>query len=339
MRLSPITQRKIAIFKSKKISFISLILIIILYLISLCAEFWVNDKPLVVKYKGVYYFPIVQVVSDEELGGFLPTEADFSDQDLVAEIENHGFLIMPLIPYHYSKTAADLTSSAPTPPDSKHFLGTDAQGKDVIAQAVYGFRLFMNFSFLVVFFSTIIGVLVGSLQGYYGGRIDLFGQRFVEIWSAIPAIYILILLVSLSDRSFFLFVGFLVFFDWIIIVPYVRAEVLKVRNLAYVKAAKVMGLSDFKILKRHIIPNALVSTVTFVPFLFKSTIASLIVLQIIGLALNVKYPSLGNIVISAMNNLQAAWLTFVSVGVLTFILTLLVLIGYGLREANDPYVG
>ncbi len=339
MKLSPITKRKIAIFKSKKISFISLILIIILYCISLFAEFLVNDKPLVVKYKGTYYFPIVQAVSDEQLGGFLPTEADFSDEELIAEVKAHGYLIMPLIPYHYSKTASDLTSSAPTPPDSKHFLGTDGSGKDVIAQTIYGFRLFMNFSFLVVFFSTIIGVVIGALQGYYGGKIDLLGQRFVEIWAAIPSLYILILLVSLTDRSFFLFVIVLVLFDWIAVVPYVRAEVLKVRNLAYVKAAKVMGLSDFKILKRHIIPNALVSTITIIPFLFKATITSLIVLQLIGLGLNTKYPSLGNIVVSAMGNLQAAWLTFVSVGVLSFILTLLVLIGYGLREANDPYVG
>ena len=336
MKISPLNKRRLINFKSNKRGLYSFWIFSFLFLVSMFADFISNDKPLLINYKNNYYFPIIQSYSETTFGGDFETEADYLDPYVKNLINSKGWLIMPLIPFSYNTIIKDLNLPAPSPPSKKNWLGTDDQARDVLARLIYGFRISILFGFTLTFFSMIFGVTAGAIQGYFGGKIDLFFQRFMEIWSAIPTLYILIILASIVQPNFWWLLIILLLFSWMGYVGVVRAEFLRARNLDYIRAAQALGVSNITIIRRHLLPNATIATITFLPFSLSASVTALSGLDFLGFGLPPGSASLGEMINQGRNNLQAPWLGLTSFFTLGLMLGLLVFVGEGIRDALDP---
>lgn len=336
MALSPLNQRRWQNFKAHRRGYWSLWLFLALFSVSLVAEFLANDKPLMVSYQNHWYFPVLKAYPETTFGGSFETETDYRDSYAQELINQQGWMIWPPVHFHYRTINYNLDVPAPSPPTGDNWLGTDDQGRDVFARLLYGFRISVLFAFTLTLFSSLVGIAVGAIQGYYGGRIDLFGQRLIEIWSGLPELFLLIILASLVQPNFWWLLGLMLLFSWTALTGLVRAEFLRGRNLEYVRAARALGVSDQGIMFRHILPNAMVSTLTFLPFIFTGAITVLTSLDFLGFGLPPGSPSLGELMAQGKNNLNAPWLGISAFITLSVMLTLLVFIGEAARDAFDP---
>ena len=336
MTLSPLNKRRLDNFKSNKRGWYSFCIFTLLFFISIFADFIANEKPLLIKYNNQIYFPIINEYSETTFGGDFETEADYRDPYVKQLINDSGWMIWPVIPYTYNTIIRDLAVPAPAPPSKKNWLGTDDQARDVLARVIYGFRISILFGFTLTFFSMIIGVSAGAIQGYFGGKTDLFFQRFMEMWSAIPTLYVLIILASIVQPNFWWLLAILLLFSWMGYVGVVRAEFLRARNFDYIRAARALGVSNFKIMLRHLLPNATVATITFLPFSLSASVTALSGLDFLGFGLPPGSASLGEMVNQGRNNLQAPWLGLTSFFTLGVMLGLLVFVGEAIRDALDP---
>ncbi|WP_369601919.1 ABC transporter permease [Hahella sp. SMD15-11] len=333
---TPVNQRRWAKFRQNRRGYWSLWIFLALFGLSLFAEFIANDKPLLVEYKGEWYVPVFRVYPETTFGGFFETEADYRDPEVQKLIEADGWMLWPPIRYSYDTINYNLDVPAPAPPSAENWLGTDDQGRDVLARVIYGFRISIIFALLVTGFGSVVGVAVGAIQGYFGGMIDLLGQRFLEIWSGLPVLFILIILSSFVEPNFWWLLGIMLLFSWTSLVDVVRAEFLRARNFEYVRAARALGLSNSVIIRRHVLPNAMVATLTFVPFNLTGTVGALTSLDFLGFGLPPGSPSLGELLAQGKNNLQAPWLGITAFMTLAIMLSLLVFIGEAVRDAFDP---
>ena len=363
--LSPLNQRRWNNFKSNRRAFWSLVVFSVLFGLSLFAEFIANDKPILVQYRGEYYAPIFQFYPETAFGGDFKTEAVYRDPEvkclirsggiedcfddpdgIIAAIDAGGFgigddgfhkgwTLWPVIPYSFT-TPVDRPGAAPLPPNSQNWLGTDDTKRDVVARVIYGFRLSIVFTLIVTTCASLIGIAAGAAQGYFGGRLDLIFQRVIEIWGATPSLYIIIILFAILGRGFWLLVFLMVLFGWTALVGVVRAEFLRARNLEYVRAARALGVSNLTIMFRHMLPNAMVATLTMLPFIVTGTISTLASLDFLGFGLPSSAPSLGELTLQAKQNLQAPWLAFTAFFTFAIMLSLLVFIFEGVRDAFDP---
>ncbi|MEH0689377.1 ABC transporter permease [Vibrio cholerae] len=336
-RRKPLNEARWQRFKANKRGFWSLWIFLVLFTVSLFAELIANDKPLLVEYDQQWYFPIVQQYAETEFGGEFETEADYTDPYVIELIEEKGYLIWPLIRFSYDTINFDISGSVPSAPDSVNWLGTDDKGRDVLARIIYGFRISVLFGFVLTIISSVIGVAVGATQGYYGGWLDLLGQRFIEIWSGMPTLFLLIILSSFVEPNFWWLLGIMVAFSWMSLVGVVRAEFLRCRNFDYVRAAHAMGVSDGRIMRRHMLPNAMVASLTMMPFILSGSVTTLTSLDFLGFGLPAGSPSLGELLAQGKANLQAPWLGFSAFFVLSIMLTLLVFVGEAVRDAFDPH--
>jgi microcin C transport system permease protein len=334
--VSQLTRDRWRRFKANKRGYWSFWVFTTLFVITLFAEFVANDVPLLIRFDGRFYFPVVAGYAETEFGGEFETTADYRDPYVADLIEAKGWMVWPPIRFSYNTINYDLPSPAPSPPTSENWLGTDDKGRDVVARIIYGFRISVLFGLTLSVVSAIIGVSVGALQGYYGGRFDILGQRFIEVWSSMPTLFLIIILTSVIQPSFWWLLGILLLFRWMGFVGVVRAEFLRARNFEYVVAAKAMGLRDRLIMFRHVLPNAMVATITFMPFTLSGSITALTALDFLGFGLPVGSPSLGELVAQGKANLQAPWLGVSAFLVLGSILALLVFTGEGVRDAFDP---
>ncbi len=334
--LSPIQKRRLRNFRNNRRGFWSLWIFLALFGLSLVAELIANDAPLVVSYQGDLYFPVVESVPEETFGGFLPSEADYRDSFIADEIRANGWMLWPPIRFNYDTINYDLDVPSPAPPSAENWLGTDDQGRDVAARVIYGFRISVLFGLTLTIASCIVGVAVGAIQGFYGGKIDLLGQRFIEIWSGLPVLYLLIILSSIVQPNFWWLLGIMLLFSWMGLVDVVRAEFLRARNFEYVRAARALGLGNRKIMFRHILPNAMVATLTFMPFILTGAITGLTSLDFLGFGLPSGSPSLGELIAQGKANLHAPWLGISAFVSLSVMLTLLVFVGEAVRDAFDP---
>jgi microcin C transport system permease protein len=334
--MTPLTRRRLANFRANRRGYCSLWLFLLLFGISLFAEFLANDKPLLVRYDGQFYFPVVANYPETRFGGDLPLPTDYRDPVTKSRIEQHGFMIWPLIPFGDETINYDLPSPAPSPPDRVDWLGTDDQGRDVLARLIYGFRISVLFGLTLTILSSVIGVAAGAIQGYYGGLIDLSFQRFMEIWSGLPVLYLLIILSSIIEPNFWWLLGIMLLFSWMSLVDLVRAEFLRARNFDYVRAARALGVRNTVIIWRHVLPNAMVATLTFLPFILNGSITTLTSLDFLGFGLPPGSPSLGELLAQGKANLQAPWLGLTAFFVLAVMLSLLIFIGEAVRDAFDP---
>lgn len=364
MALSALNQRRWRNFTANRRAYWSLWIFLVLYGISLCAELIANDRPILVKYDGSYYSPAFNFYSEKTFGGDLRTEAKYTTADvqclivaagsldcwddpegILAEARdkgtalgvpvNTGWLLWPPIPYSYN-TIANTGGVAPGPPSAQNWLGTDDTSRDVAARVIYGFRLSVTFALLVTVLTSVIGIAAGAIQGYFGGLTDLIFQRVIELWASVPMLYVIIILTAVWSKSFWLMVILMVAFGWTGLVGVVRAEFLRARNFEYVRAAKALGVSDGQIMFRHVLPNAMVATLTFLPFIITGTIGSLAMLDYLGFGLPASAPSLGQLSRQAQGNLQSPHLAFVSFFTFAIMLSLLVFIFEGVRDAFDP---
>jgi len=335
-RLSPLTRRRLQNFCANRRGFWSLWIFLALLAATLPAEFIANDKPIVVYYQGDFFLPIFHAYPETTFGGEFKTEADYRDPYVEDKINKEGWMVWPLVPYSYRTVAWDLPVPAPSPPSLEHWLGTDDQARDVVARVIYGFRISVLFGFLLTILSAIIGVSAGAIQGYFGGWVDLLAQRFMEIWAGMPTLYLLIILASMVVPNFWWLLGLLLLFSWMGFVGVVRAEFLRARNFDYVRAARALGLSDRAIMLRHILPNAVVATTTFMPFILAGSVTVLTSLDFLGFGLPPGSPSLGELLAQGKANLQAPWLALTGFFVIALMLSLLIFIGEGVRDAFDP---
>ncbi len=335
-RLTPLTQRRLAQFKANKRGLWSFWVFTALLFVALFANFIANDKPLLVQYKGDYYAPIFKVYPETVFGGDFETEAGYRDQFVRESIEKDGWMIWPPIRYSYDTINYDLPEPAPSRPQADNWLGTDDQGRDVMARIIYGFRMSVLFGLALTIVSSIIGVAAGAVQGYYGGWVDLVAQRFIEIWSSLPSLYLLIIFSALFVPGFWTLLLILLLFSWTQLVDVVRAEFLRARNFDYVRAARALGVTNGRIIMRHVLPNAIVATLTLMPFVLTGSITALTSLDFLGLGLPPGSPSLGEMLAQGKNNLQAPWLGITAFVTLAFMLTLLTFIGEAVRDAFDP---
>ncbi len=337
MRLSPVARRRIAIFRAHGRGWWSLWVFSVLFVICMFAEFVANDRPLVIHYEGHWFFPVLADYSEDAFGpDFLPTEADYTDPDVQKAIRAHGWMLWPLVPYSYNTIVKTLPSPAPSPPTWQNLLGTDDQARDVLARVIYGFRISVLFGFSLTIVSSTVGIAAGAVQGYYGGLTDLLFQRFIEMWSGMPQLFLLIILGSIITPGFWVLLAFLLLFSWINLTGVVRAEFLRGRNLDYVRAARALGVRNIAIMWRHILPNAMVAALTFLPFTLSGSVTILASLDFLGFGLPPGSPSLGELVSQGKNNLQAPWLGFTAFVVLGGILVLLIFIGEAVRDSFDP---
>lgn len=323
-------------FKKNKRAFFSLVLFGLLFFISLFSEFIANDQPVLIRYQDNFYFPVIKTYPETVFGGDFDTAADYHDPYLNNIIESNGWIIWPPIPYSYHTHISNLSQPAPTPPSKENWLGTDDQARDVVARILYGFRISILFALTLAVGCSVIGIAAGAVQGYYGGKLDLLGQRFLEIWGSLPTLFLLIILASIITPNFWWLLGIMLLFEWTTLVDVVRAEFLRGRNLDYVRAARALGVSNGRIIFRHILPNAMVASLTFFPFLLTGAVTTLTSLDFLGFGLPPGSPSLGELVAQGKNNLQAPWLALSAFIVLSLMLTLLVFIGEGVRDAFDP---
>ncbi|OPX55048.1 microcin C transport system permease protein [Oceanospirillum multiglobuliferum] len=335
-KISPITRRRWQSFCANRRGFYALILFSVLFGISLVAELVANDKPLLVQYQGQLYTPFLTAYPETTFGGDFATEADYTDPYLQELINSNGWIVWPLVRFSYDTINYSLDQPAPSPPTADNWLGTDDQGRDVFARVLYGFRISTLFAISLTLGSTVVGVFVGAVQGYFGGKIDLLGQRFIEIWSGLPVLFVLIILSSVIEPGFWWLLGIMLLFSWMALVDVVRAEFLRCRNLEYVTAAKALGVPQRLIMWRHMIPNAMVATMTFMPFIFTGGVSTLTALDFLGFGLPPGSPSLGELVAQGKANLHAPWLGLTAFMVLSVMLTLLVFIGEAVRDAFDP---
>ena len=335
-RLSPITRRRLQNFCANRRGLWSFWIFLALLAATLPAEFIANDKPIVVYYQGHLYMPIFHDYPETTFGGEFETEADYRDPYVEARIDKAGWMIWPLVPYSYHTVAWDLPVPAPSPPDAAHWLGTDDQARDVLARVIYGFRISVLFGFALTIVSAIVGVAAGAIQGYFGGWVDLLAQRFIEIWAGMPTLYLLIILASIVEPNFWWLLALLLLFSWMGFVGVVRAEFLRARNFDYVRAARALGLGDRMIMLRHILPNALVATLTFMPFTLAGSVTVLTSLDFLGIGLPPGSPSLGELLAQGKANLQAPWLALTGFSVIALMLSLLIFIGEGVRDGFDP---
>lgn len=340
MTFSPITQRRLAQFKANKRGCWSFWIFMALLLMCLCAAFIANDKPILIKYKGELYTPIFQNYAETTFGGDFETEADYRDeyvQELIHDPTNgDGWMIWPPIRFSYDTINYNLPTPAPSAPTGENIFGTDDQGRDVAARVIYGFRISILFGLVLTIISSIIGVTAGAFQGYYGGRLDLIMQRVIEVWASLPSLYILIIFSAMFIPGFWTLLAILLLFSWVSLVDVVRAEFLRTRNFDYVKAANALGVSNITIMYRHILPNAMVATLTLMPFILTGSITALTSLDFLGLGLPPGSASLGELLAQGKNNLQAPWLGITAFLSLAVMLTLLTFIGEAVRDAFDP---
>jgi microcin C transport system permease protein len=336
--LTPLVRRRLANFRANRRGFWSLWLFLAIFLLTLGAEFLANDRPLLARIDGRWFVPVLADYAESDiLPDGLPTEMDWHDPELRREIAARGgWLIWPAIPYAYNTVVRNLGQPAPSPPSARNWLGTDDQARDVLARVIYGFRISVLFGFALTLFSSVIGIAAGAVQGYYGGTLDLLFQRFIEVWRGMPELYLLIILASIITPSFWILLGFLLLFSWMGLTGVVRAEFLRGRNFDYVRAARALGVGDARIMARHILPNAMVATLTFLPFILSGSVVILTSLDFLGFGLPPGSPSLGELLSQGKNNLQAPWLALTGFVVLGGVLTLLVFVGEGVRDAFDP---
>ena len=363
MALSGLNQRRVANFKKNRRAYYSLIIFGILFTVSLFAELIANDKPILVRYQGQFYTPIVSFYPETKFGGDFKTEAVYRDIEVQCLIKSggldicfddpegiiadaadgvvngneiqKGWILNPIIPYSYN-TIVDVPGVAPGPPDGTNWLGTDDTKRDVLARVIYGFRLSIVFTLIVTAVSSVIGIIAGAVQGFFGGRLDLFMQRLLEIWGGTPSLYVIIILFAILGRSFWLLVFVTILFGWTALVGVVRAEFLRARNFEYVRAARALGVSNWTIMFRHMLPNAMVATLTLMPFIVTGTIGTLAGLDFLGYGLPSSVPSLGEMTLQAKQNLQAPWLGFTAFIAFAVMLSLLVFVFEGVRDAFDP---
>jgi microcin C transport system permease protein len=358
IRVSPLNRRRLANFRANGRGYVSFWLFLVLFVLSLFAEFIANDRPIVVSYKGEILFPVFVDYPEEKFGGFL-AQTDYRDPVIVKEIAANGWALWPPIRFAYDTHNLDLPVPAPAPPtwtldDGQcramaeraggtgcrdiewNWLGTDDQGRDVVARLIYGFRISVLFGLILAAVSSVIGVLAGAVQGYFGGWVDLLFQRFIEVWTAIPALYLLIIIASIITPSFWVLLGILLLFSWVSLVGVVRAEFLRARNFEYVRAARALGLSNATIMFKHLLPNAMVATLTFLPFILNGSITTLTSLDFLGFGLPPGSPSLGELLAQGKANLQAPWLGLTGFFVIAFMLSLLIFTGEAVRDAFDP---
>lgn len=326
-------------FKQNRRGYVSLWIFMLFFVISLFSDILMNDKPIFVKYQGNHFIPILNTYSETLFDGDFETEANYLDPVIRRQIEQNGFIIWAPFRYSYNTLIYDTATTFPTPPSLQNWLGTTDAGFDVLANILYGFRISMFFAILLTLLTSIIGVFLGALQGYYGGKIDLFGQRFIEIWSGLPVLFVIILLSSIMPLNFWWLLAITVLFGWMALVGVVRAEFLRTRNFDYIRAAKALGVSDSKIMFKHILPNAMVATLTFLPFILCGSITTLTSLDFLGFGLPLDAPSLGRLLLQGKNNLQAPWLGISSFIVVAMLLSLLIFIGEAVRDAFDPNKG
>ncbi len=337
MTLSPLTRRRFGVFRAHRRGWWSLWIFAALFFVTLFAEFVANDRPLLIRYDGRWFCPVLQDYSEDAFGAdFLPTEADYTDPELAAAIAAKGFMLWPLVPFSYQSPVKNLAAPAPSPPSWRNPLGTDDQARDILARVIYGIRISVLFGFTLTIVSSAVGIAAGAVQGYYGGLTDLLFQRFIEVWGNMPQLYMLIILASLITPSFWILLIFLLLFSWMGLTSLVRAEFLRARNFDYVRAARGLGVSDIRIMFRHVLPNAMVATLTFLPFILSGSVTILASLDFLGFGLPPGSPSLGELVNQAKGNLQAPWLSFTAFVVLGGLLVLLIFIGEAVREAFDP---
>jgi microcin C transport system permease protein len=361
--LSPLNKRRWRNFKANRRAYWSLMFFMVLFGASLFAEFIANDKPILVSYRGQIHTPIFNFYPETAFGGDFKTEAVYRDIEVKCLIKSGGreecwddpegvieeaatgkvsgeeieagWLLWPLIPYSYD-TVNDIQGTAPSAPDAAHWLGTDDTARDVLARVIYGFRLSVAFALVVTFLTSVIGIFAGAIQGYFGGLTDLIFQRVIELWGATPSLFIIIIVAAIFQMNFWLLVFLMVLFGWTALVGVVRAEFLRARNFEYVRAARALGVSNLKIMFRHVLPNAMVATVTMLPFIITGTIGSLAALDFLGFGLPSSAPSLGELTLQAKQNLQAPWLGFTAFFTFAIMLSLLVFIFEGIRDAFDP---
>jgi len=369
LRLSPINTRRLANFRANRRGFWSLWLFLAVFIVTLFAEFIANDRPILVSYKGEWLFPIFVDYPEDKFGGFLPV-TDYRDPVIAQEIADHGWALWPPIHFSYDTHDLEVPTPVPSPPtwllkDEQcrdlaarlernkgrdpaslgcrdiewNWLGTDDEGRDVVARLIYGFRISVLFGLVLAIASSIIGVAAGALQGYFGGWTDLLFQRFIDIWTSVPQLYLLIIISSFITPSFFVLLGILLLFSWVALVGVVRAEFLRARNFEYVRAARALGLGDLKIMWKHVLPNAMVATLTFLPFILNGSIATLTSLDFLGFGLPPGSPSLGELLNQGKSNLQAPWLGLSGFIVIATMLSLLIFIGEAVRDAFDPRKG
>ncbi|MEE8084010.1 MAG: ABC transporter permease, partial [Alphaproteobacteria bacterium] len=334
--ITPLTRRRLANFRANKRGFWSLWIFLALFFLSLFAELIANDKPILVRFEGEYYTPILKAYPETDFGGFLETETEYADPEVREMIEEKGWILWPLVKFSYDTVNYELKVPAPAPPSDLNWLGTDDQGRDVVARLIYGFRISVLFGLILTLISSVIGVAAGAVQGFFGGKTDLIFQRVIEIWSGMPQLYLLIIITSIVAPSFWLLLGILLLFSWMALVGVVRAEFLRARNFDYVRAARALGVSNTVIMFKHILPNAMVATLTFMPFILSGAVAALTALDFLGLGLPPGSASLGEVLNQGKDNLHAPWLGLTSFFVLAIMLSLLVFIGEGVRDAFDP---
>jgi len=331
-----LNRRRLRQFLANRRGMVSLVLFGAMFAISLFSELLANDKPILIHYDGAYYSPVFRDYPETTFGGDLPTNAVYSDAELRQSIEAKGWMLWPAIPYRYDTILTGEGRKALLPPSLAHPLGTDDLARDVLARLLYGFRISVLFGFVLTILSSVVGIAAGAVQGYFGGLVDLVFQRFLEVWSSMPTIYLLIILASFIQPGFWVLLGIMLLFSWMALVGYVRAEFLRGRNFDYVRAARALGMLDVRIMMRHILPNAMTASLTFLPFILAGSVTTLTALDFLGFGLPPGSPSLGELVLQGKNNLNAPWLALTAFITIALMLSLLVFIGEAVRDAFNP---
>ncbi len=334
--MTPLNQRRLGNFKANKRGYYSLWIFLVLFVLSLFAEFIANDKPIVFSHHGELYFPVWFTYTEAELGGVFETEADYLDPVVNDLIEADGWAVWPPFRFSYRTIDWKLQPPYPSPPDATHWLGTDGGSTDILAKLIYAFRLSVIFGLTLTLISSSIGIAVGALQGYFGGRVDLVGQRMVEVWSGLPVLFLLIILASMVEPNVFWLLAILSLFSWMTLVGVVRAEFLRARNFEFVRAARGMGVDSLTIMARHVFPNAMVATLTYLPFVLNASITTLTALDFLGFGLPLDAPSFGRLLSAAKAELNAPWIGISAFASLAILLILLIFIGEAVRDALDP---
>lgn len=334
--MSPVMKTRLARFKRNKLGFRCFILFTIIFILSLAAEFIANDKPLLVKYQDSFYFPVFKDYPETTYGGVFETATDYQDPAVRELISARGWMISPIVPFSYQTPNLELTVPVPSKPTAQNWLGTDDQGRDVLARVLYGLRVSLLFGFALTICAAVLGIIVGAVQGYYGGWVDLLGQRILEVWGGLPMLFMVMILVSMFTPNVYWLFLIMLLFGWTALVGLVRAEFLRARNFDYVRAARALGVRDRTIIFRHILPNAMSSSLSQLPFMLTANITALTALDFLGYGLPPDAASLGELLLQGKNNLNAPWLALSGFFTLAIVLSLLIYIGEATRDAFDP---
>lgn len=334
--MSPMIQTRLQRFRQNRLGFLCFILFSLIFVVSLAANLIANEKPLLVKYQQSFYFPVFKSYPETTFGGVFETEADYKDPVVQQLIADQGWAVWPVIRYAAQTPNLDLAVPVPSEPSTQNWLGTDDQGRDVLARILYALRVSLLFGFAVTLFSAVIGIFIGAVQGYYGGWVDLIGQRILEVWGGLPMLFMVMILVSIFTPSVYWLFLIMLFFGWTTLVNLVRTEFLRARNFDYVRAARALGVSDTRIIVRHILPNVISSSLSQLPFMLTANITALAALDFLGLGLPADTASLGELLLQGKNNLNAPWLALSGFFTLAIVLSLLIYIGEAARDAFDP---